>query len=512
MKIIKLTLIGLSLIINSVCLANNNDSIITLTDLKYHSNFEKDAVLSFLNHKDSFNIFLAIDSSVNYERAKKRYNTYITVYEDFKQDNFFSKNLNKKIKIGYLKVHDRFLKKYNNVENFEAIFLLGNYNCLSASILYSLVFSRLQIPFKIMASSSHVYLVANPGKNSVVIETTNPTFEKIIFTGEFKRQYVNYLRGSKLINEDEYKNKSVEEIFEEKYNEVKEIEFHNLPGLQYYNQALSKLQNNEIDEALKLSQKAFFFYPDDQTKVLLYTCLLYQIEKCHFDKVSDIDYLSQFSRFNNVDIKIVNGIFNNILNSHVQYTDREMFCDSIYNKFVSNLKDKNLINEISFSFNIQMSYRYQNSKRFEQYAVKAFQIKPNHKDAVNILKYCLNRKLSSLINPITLLDTVNNLESRFTYSEITQLINQYKLTAYLKIACDFFEKKKMSEGDKYLNQFESSYKEPINDFMFNNLIERAYNLVAVHYYYKENQVKAKDYVERGLKYVPDSKLLKSIIY
>ena len=102
-------------------------------------------------------------------------------------------------------------------------------------MLYAMVFDEFEIPCKLKVSSNHVYLVANPGSNSIVIETTNPDFEKAIFTGDFKQQYVNYLRTSKLISAEDYKNKSVEEIFEEKYNEVGDATFDNLPGLQYYN-------------------------------------------------------------------------------------------------------------------------------------------------------------------------------------------------------------------------------------------------------------------------------------
>jgi len=126
------------------------------------------------------------------------------------------------------------------------MFQSGTYNCVSASMLYAMVFDELGVPYKVKASSNHIYLIADPGTNSVVIETTNPNFEKTIFTGEFKQQYVNYLRSSKLINEDDYKNKSVEEIFEEKYKEVREAEFYNLAGFQYYNKALTMFQNNDI--------------------------------------------------------------------------------------------------------------------------------------------------------------------------------------------------------------------------------------------------------------------------
>ena len=41
-------------------------------------------------------------------------------------------------------------------------------------MLYSMVFDAMKIPYKVMAAPGHIYLIANPGSNSIVIETTNP--------------------------------------------------------------------------------------------------------------------------------------------------------------------------------------------------------------------------------------------------------------------------------------------------------------------------------------------------
>jgi hypothetical protein len=489
------------------------DSLIRFTDLKYHSDFEKEAVLSFVKNKsDTFNLFLAIDETMSEDEAKWRKKIYLSIFDDLNQKNIDSKKINKKIKLSYSNVHSRFLKKYNDNDYFPVIFQTGTYNCVSASMLYAMVFDELEIPYKVKASSNHVYLVANPGSNSIVIETTNPGFEKAIFTGEFKQQYVNYLRTSKLISEEDYKNKSVEEIFEEKFKEVRDAEFINLPGFQYYNKALTKLQNNDVEEALILSQKAYFFYPDNQVKTLLYTALLFQIEKCNFDRVSDIDYLAQLSRFENTDLDAAIGIFNNIIYHQLQYTDKEAFCDSLYQRLISQITDKKLIEEVSFTYNMQMSYRYQNSDNVEKYVAKALEIKGNHHDANVIMENHLRRKLFSISNSYALLDTINQLEIKYNYEMITPLLKEYKLMAYLRIASDQFEQRKIIAGDKYLQEFENNCTPPIKNQWLSTMIENTYRSAAVYYFYKGNKSKAKSYVNRGLKYVPNSRLLESAVY
>jgi len=510
-RLLRLTLILNLSFINLINAQSGSDSLIRFSDLKYHSDFEKQSILNFNgDSSNALNLFLAIDENMSNEKAESIKKVYLSIYSDLSQKKIESKKINKKIKLSYSNVHKRFLKKYNDNEYFPEIFNTGTYNCVSASMLYALIFDNLKIPYKVKASSNHVYLVANPGSNSIVIETTNPSFEKAIFNGEFKQNYVNYLRTSKLISESEYKNKSTEEIFEEKFNEVKDAEYHNLPGFQYYNKAVSKLQNNDIENGLVLSQKAYYFYPDNQVKTLLYTALLFQIEKCSFDKVSDIDYLAQLSRFENIDLNTINGIFNNIVNNKLQYIDKEQFCDSLCERLISQISDQKTIDEIIFSYNMQMSYRYQNSDKVEPYIIKALEIKGNYVDANKIMENYLFRKLNSIHKPYALLDTINNIEKRYDFENITPLFKEYKLIAILKIADYLYGQRKITEGNKYLKRFEENFEPPIINPILEYSIANAYRSIAIYYYYKGSKTKAKSYVDKGLKYVPNSRSLKSV--
>jgi len=512
-RLLPLTFIGIFICILPVIAQSQNDSLVRFSDLRYHSEFEKASFYNFVkNKKEAFNLFLAIDEKMTIEEANQDFKTYSTIFEDFSPKAIESKNINKKIKIAYSGIHSHFLKKYNDNEYFPVIFQSGTYNCVSASMLYAYAFSKLDIPFKVMASSNHVYLIANPGSNSVVIETTNPDFEITIFNGDFQQNYVDHLRSSKLISESEYKSKSVEEIFQEKFKEVKDAEFNNLPGFQYYNKALSAFQNHETEKALILCQKAFFFYPDNQVKTLLNTTLLFQIEKCDFDKVSDIDYLAQLSRFENTDLNVVLGVFNNIILHKLQYTDKDAYCDSLHQRLVSQLSNKKTIEEISFAYNMQMSYRYQNSDKVEKFITKALEIKGNHNNANIIMGSYLTRKLFGISDSYALLDTINRLELKYNYDMIKPVLTENRLRAYLQITSELFNQEKIAAGDKSLIEFENKCTLPIKNQMLNKLIELTYHSIAVLYLNKGNKPKARSYVNRGLKFVPDSRLLESAVH
>ncbi len=510
MKRIRLSIIILS--VSGILFSQNkSDSLVLFSGLKYTSDFEKKALTGFVeNKKDTFNLMLAIDDKMTPAEASQFEKSYLKVFDELTRKKIDSKNANKKVPAVYSTVHNMFLKKYQDNVFFPDIFRTGTYNCVTATILYSMVFDRLKIPYKVMASKNHAYVVANPGPRSIVIETTNPSFEKSIFTGEFKQQYVDNLRNSKQINEQEYKNRSMEEIFEAKFNQVDEVTFTNLPGFQYYNLALTKGQNNEFEAASSLSQKAYFFYSDPQVKSLLQTTLLMQIQKCNFDKVSDIDYLGQLSRLD-LDENLVSSIFNNIINDKQKYTDKQKYCDSIYSRLVHQISNKSILNEIIFGYNMQLAYQNLENPKAASYAAKALNAKPNHKDAINIFKACLLENLEKSENNMEFLDTLKQMEKEYTNEQIKPIIKQYEYMVYLNMAKDAFNKDKPVAGEKHITLFETSCTPPVDDIILRQYIERAYYSYSSYYYRKKNKTMSQTVVNRGLKYVPKSSLIKSTV-
>ena len=505
----------LPLLINTILSFSQNttDSLVLFSDLKFHSDFEKKVFQSYINNKtDTFSLFLAIDKNITEAEAAEYFKNYISIYDELDKLNTETKNINRRIKLTYSIVHDHFLKKYDSNEYFPSTFQTGTYNCVSASMLYALIFDRLNIPYKVKVSSDHVYLVANPGPNSIVIETTNPGFEKMIFTGEFKQQYVNYLRESKLISELDYRNKSVEEIFEEKYNEVNDAEFINLPGFQYYNKAFAKLYNNEFDEAYELSQKAYFFYPDQRVKILLHTLLIQKIDRYNYNSVSDIDYIAQLSRFDNISTEVISNMLIDIINYNLQFTDKEEFCDSLFARLITQITDEQIKQEVSFAYYMKMSHHFQYTDNIDYYIENALKIKSNHRIANDIFIYNLQRKLDRITDNKILFDTLQYYRNKYDYEFIVPILREYELLVYLNNAIEALNENKIKTGEKYLLLFEENCVLPVETRRLRMSIESAYRGMAVHYFYRNDKTRAEQIIERGLKYVPDSRFIKSAIY
>jgi len=494
---------------------NQQDSLVLFSGLKYHSEFEKRALTNYVQNKnDTFDLYLAIDEGMTEEIAQGYKIIFNKVFTELNKQKTDPKNIVRKIKSSYSIVHNQFLKKYNENVYFPSIFNDGTYNCVTASLLYALVFDQYGIPYKVMSSKDHIYLIANPGNKSVVIETTNPDFENAIFNGNFKQQYVNNLRSSKLISEEDYKNKSIEEIFATKFNDLKESKAINLPGFQYYNKSLIMAQNNDFDKAYDLSIKAYYFYPDKQVKLLLITTLAYKLDKCEFSNVDDADLIAQYSRLDPTNLNQISRLFDRMLAKNLQYTDRINFCDTFYNRLRTIIADKNILNEIGFSYNMTMAYG--KNRRFDKngtniYVRNALRFKPNQRDAISLFELSLQNQLQRTDDYYSYLDSVKQYEKEFENTSVLPIIKDYKIMVYLKIAEKAFENKKVNEGEKYMSLFENNFVPPVKDIEQRIKIENAYFEYANYYARRKNKVMVDKIINKGLKLIPKSNMIQSAL-
>jgi hypothetical protein len=317
-----------------------------------------------------------------------------------------------------------------------------------------------------------------------------------------------------LISEKEYKSKSINEIFEEKTNNVWTAEFNNLVGFQYYNLGLVKFSNKEAEEAYKLFQKAYFFNPDKQVQLVLYGVLLQLVSNSKYENVSDIDYIAQLSRYKDINFEFTKKLVLEILEYHLQYTDRLALCDSIYDRFISQIDDETNKTEMDFEFNLFMSQHLIKSKEQKKYVERLVKIRQNHREANDLFVEYLEYSLDDIYDYEKLLAAINDYRKIYPYDFVQKVLYEYELIAHLNQAQELLKYNYIEDGDIYLKKFESLSSEPIdteNEKLIKS-IENAYRALAIYYFYYESRQKAIWAVNRGLKYVPGSRYLQTAVY
>lgn len=152
------------LVLNSIYTCGQND-------------FSKNLETKIVNDSvqvDFFKALFSIDSLISNVEIEKNRNKVQKTIKFSRQKEKKEKHERKRIKRIYNTIHNTFLEKYNIEAHFSDIFINGNYNCVSATALYSYVFESLEIPYKIKETPTHVYLVVYPKSYKIYIETTVP--------------------------------------------------------------------------------------------------------------------------------------------------------------------------------------------------------------------------------------------------------------------------------------------------------------------------------------------------
>jgi hypothetical protein len=177
----------------------------------------------------------------------------------------------------FYKIHQRFLKTYKTTAHFNHLFEKGIYNCLTATALYSTVFSSLDFDTEIIETDFHIFmLVAADGKR-ILIETTDQLDGFITDEARIAEKIASYKFTSQPTASASHKQFVYQTSI---FNRVLPAQ---LPGLIHYNAAVEAYNDRNfeksIDELLKASSLYNSSRIDEFHQLLLATLLQSNIDK-----------------------------------------------------------------------------------------------------------------------------------------------------------------------------------------------------------------------------------------
>ncbi len=497
------------------------DTLVSINDLTFNSDLEKEAFLH-LTDEDSLNypaLYLAIDSSINktkFQEILKRINVLEVPY---RSHSFSKMKESKKIKKIYRNIHAELLKKYDEKVLFSSIFSNGEYQCVTSTMLYSLILHDLNIPFEIKLTPDHAYLVAYPKSENIIMETTNPLRGTVIYNDQFKTSYVESMHKMKIISDTEYKTESVNKLFNKYFGNPEIVTLKEIAGAQYHNKALFLLQNMQFKKAFEYMEKAYFLHPSKTNTYLLLVTLAATLDKVGVKNEHYAGYLAKIMRFQGslISSDQLFTLFNQLTYQQLEYEGNvEMYIRS-YHKILPAVKDSALQAEIKFVYNYERGRRLYNIKNYGEampFIKIAYGIKPKNLETEQMFINILVDKLSkSEYNKKVGKDLIAEMEA-YTV-KFPQLKNKIAFKKIYLLKClDFMDKyyyeKDVSKGEIYRKKFEENY--PSADYNFlsiNKYIVHSYNSAGSCYFAKGNYKKSREIFKKGLFYVPDSRLLKN---
>ena len=507
------------LFLSSVVYSNTpTDSLVRFTNLSFHSDFEKQA---FINGKqeNEFNLCLASDRNMTSEKATVLKANFDNMFKQLEGEKLTAKNLRQKFKNAHKIIFYKSPMQYSDYAEFSDILNNGNFNYVTASVLYSLVLKKLNIPSYYLYTLNKADVIINPNSEQIILETQNQKDENGYFNSSDNKGYiVNILdKNIRIGSEYQYNASQTNSIVRFKDSDL--LKINQLAATVYYNNAIKELKLQKNDEAYQLMSKAYYLYPDETFVASMYAILSSRLQGCTFDKVEDVDLLGQLSKFKNNNFDFIKNTFWNIMGKRVPnrnnnfgaHSDLE-FCTAAYKRLLPQISDVILADEISYSYNIAAAYCSNYKKVDLKPVMQALQLKPNDKQALNVLEYNLHILMIITDDKMALIDTLDHYEAGLDSPEAIHLVKNTKSFLYLDIAKFYFLSNKVNEGIKYISLFESGFKLPLPDMSFKPKIENAYYEYARYYMRFNNRAMAQKIVDKGLEYIPKSNMIESATY
>lgn len=501
-------LVGLFLLLSGL-----SHPLFATDTLLYRSPFEARLVQETINRKnaDFFALFLSINSdSASYARHVVTLNNF---YTHLDQKLSSAKAGKQKAKVIFKEVHAWFFRQYEENVLLNSIFRDGIYNCLTASMLYALVLERYEIPYAIKEKPTHIYLVAFPGAENILFETTNPR-GLYIPDDRTKRDYVSGLVAMKLTTQDYVNSIGVSQAFNEFYYNNQNITLQQLAGLQYFNQAVAAQQNKDIDGAIKSIRKAELLYPCTKNQYFKRGLIGEALANSEFESLKDIGYLAEHANGASEvqDKKRVLGTFGEMLETKLLKNGEQEFITQAYTILETNITDEKLRSDIRYSYELAMTYwlHMKSADRIEvlQHAEEAYKINPNDVRLQDLILQVIIRKSEHLLERGQAIEVFQGFADTFPFLKTHDKFRQAMVYQYAVKAHELFSKNLPTEGYKYLALIEQGMQELHGDAISLNQIAMVYAEAGACHFRKKEYAKARSILRKGLGYVPGHPELK----
>lgn len=397
---------------------------------------------------------------------------------------------------------------------FHEIIYNGVYNCVTATALYAIMLDRLDIPYNIKETPRHVYLIAFPKREQILMESTDPAQGYVYHNDDYKSMFVQNLRKSKLISEQEFKSQDINELFKKYYYVDKDINLQQLISIHYSNNANTYFEKENIREFQEQIKKASFLYPCPRNSFLLLTSTLLLLENVDYSNRQEIDDLLFLSRFIDKGVSSQDIIhqFNRITYEYLVNSSRHKELDDIYMDFDKTAVKEEFKNELAFIYNYEKGRYFLLKGQYIQsypFVKTAFKLNSGNSDAQTNLINNLSNKLMIEKSGTKSLNEMDSLSIKFPV--LLENNNFIQIYGFCNLKCieQYFKEKDPGKGNVTISSFEKiTAQYPIVKFS-EDFIGRAYSEAAIYYFKKGQNKKCMDLLNRGRELAPHSNELKT---
>lgn len=160
----------------------------------------------------------------------------------------------------FTKTHQRFLKNYKAYASLDETFNDGSYNCLTGTILFSLLLHHYNIEHQVIETNYHIFILAETNEGQVLLEATDPLKGFVTSQKDIDARVTLY-KQNQIQVQGEQPDKSYYKFRFELYNAVSIEE---LRGLTFYNNAVNSFNHRNLETAVENLVKANELYSSNR--------------------------------------------------------------------------------------------------------------------------------------------------------------------------------------------------------------------------------------------------------
>jgi hypothetical protein len=186
-----------------------------------------------------------------------------------KQSSF--KHTSEFLEFIFNKTHQKFLKNFSEYASFPETLDKGLYNCLTGTALYALLLDHFEIPYQIIETNYHIFLLAQTNKGTILFETTDPANGFVTNDEEIKNRIARYRQNSIQTA------RSSKTYYRYNFDLYRAVSLDEVLGLLYYNLSIVAFNAKDLNLSIDHLGKAMELYQspriEEFSRIILLTVM-----------------------------------------------------------------------------------------------------------------------------------------------------------------------------------------------------------------------------------------------
>ncbi len=481
--------------------------------LEYSSDYERQIFLKGpLDKNDKLKYFLLLNKRCDQTYVNEVGIWFKDIVAQLKEKKIDNKNNNQKIVLIQKLVKKKYLLKYTYNIEFHELYEKGFFNCVTGSALFALIFDEFHIPYQILSSPTHVYLIAFPGNENYIVESTINNPDALVFSKSFKEEYLKMLVDRKTISDLQISKSSTDELFSKYYLSEKKINLWNLIGEHYNNNAI-ELTSTDRDLAI-FSQffKAHKFNNDERIE---HSFMMYLTRIS--DKLTSSDYASLLACLhheypNNTELlKATHAYYLSLINSLYESNSSDSLIQNALNGAKNCINDSATLKDILFNERLLAFDNVNIWETQKQFKIgkEALALKPDYLKLKKIMGALMLSQIEDLRKPELFKTSLDEFVKEFPDMKEDENIKMASFIVEVALIMDLYSQGNTAAANKRFVQLESKFKEYYStSLLFQSLTEEAYGEAIATNIRKNNFNIAETLIGNGFKIMPASEVLK----